>query len=291
MKNLFAVAKAVKAVKVAKVAKVVMICFVTAICVVRCDVSGYRNNPLRAEFEASLRAREPIELASVTQSGIRVQLFAPDTLQTGFTTMFVQLTDSASGTTLETGSVHIAPILGSTPNSRSTPLQAASTAAVKNFEQMRFPCDVVLLERGMYELRVRFTAGGKTDSVSIIALVRPSWKVVETLGTDGGTYFLTFAEPQSPRVGVQDFSVFVHRLNTSTGTGTDYTPVSGLALYQEPTMPSMGHGSEGNVSPTYRVGGRYDGKISFNMTGDWRIDMTVRQGNSMLLETFFFFII
>jgi hypothetical protein len=64
-------------------------------------VSQYRNNPLRAQFEASLRAREPIELASVVQSGIRVQLFAPDTLQTGFATMLVPLTDSASGRTLE----------------------------------------------------------------------------------------------------------------------------------------------------------------------------------------------
>jgi hypothetical protein len=256
-------------------------------------VSNYRNNPLRAQFEASLRAREPIELANVVRSGIRVQLFAPDTLQTGLTTMLVQLTDSASGKTLETASVQIQPVLRSTPRLalRDTPalLQAASTAAVKNFDAMRFPCDVLLLEKGNYEFFVRFSAQGKIDSVSTLAPVRESWRVVKAQGSDGKEYMLTFAEPQRPRVGVQDFSVFVHRLEASNNAS--YAPVSGLWLEHEPTMPSMGHGSEGNVAPVYRANGRYDGKISFNMTGDWRIDIAAKQGNTTLLETFFFFIL
>lgn len=266
-----------------------LVCLLVCILAVSCDVSHYRNNPLRAEFEASLRAREPIELANIVRSGIRVQLFMPsDTLQTGFTTMFIELTDSASGKTIETGSVQILPVLRSAVHDRQTPVQAASTAAVKNFDQMRFPCDVLLLESGAYELRVRFTADGKTDSFSVSVNVRESWHVVKVQGNDQASYFLTFAEPQRPRVGVQDFSLFVHRLDVG---GSGYLPVSGLALDHEPTMPSMGHGSEGNVAPVYRANGRYDGKISFNMTGDWRIDIAAKQGNTMLLETFFFFIL
>lgn len=263
-------------------------CFIASVAMTSCDVSQYRNNPLRAEFEASLRAREPIELANVVRSGIRVQLFMPDTLQTGFTTMLVQLTDSASGKTLEAGTVQIVSVVRTAPHDRQTPLQAASTAAVKNFDQMRFPCNVLLLESGAYELRVRFTAEGKTDSLSVSVNVRESWRVVKAQGNDQASYFLTFAEPQRPRVGVQDFSLFVHRLDAG---GSGYLPVSGLALNHEPTMPSMGHGSEGNVAPAYRANGRYDGKISFNMTGDWRIDIAAKQGNTMLWETFFFFIL
>jgi len=259
-------------------------CYLTS-----CDVSNYRNNPLRAQFEASLRAREPIELANVVRSGIRVQLFAPDTLQTGLTTMLVQLTDSASGKTLETASVQIQPVLRLALRDTPAPLQAASTAAVKNSGAARFPCDVLLLERGNYEFLVRFSVQGKTDSVSVLAPVRESWRVVKAQGSDGKEYMLTFAEPQRPRVGVQDFSVFVHRLEASNNAS--YAPVSGLWLEHEPTMPSMGHGSEGNVAPVYRANGRYDGKISFNMTGDWRIDIAAKQGNTTLLETFFFFIL
>jgi hypothetical protein len=167
-------------------------------------------------------------------------------------------------------------------------VQSASTAAVKNFDQMRFLCDVLLLERGNYELRARFSVQGKTDSVSVLVPVRESWRVVKAQGNDQASYFLTFAEPQRPRVGVQDFSLFVHRLNADS---SEYLPVSGLTIDHEPTMPSMGHGSEGNVAPVYRANGRYDGKISFNMTGDWRIDIAAKQGNIMLLKTFFFFIL
>jgi hypothetical protein len=224
---------------------------------------------------------------------VRVQLFSPDTLQTGFTTMLVQLTDSASGKVIETASVQIQPVLRLALRDTPTPLQAASTAAVKNFKQMRFSCDVLLLEEGNYEFFVRFSVQGKNDSLSVVAPVRESWRVVQARGSDQTPYFLTFAEPQRPRVGVQDFSVFVHRLDASmsASSGVSYTPVSGLQLEHEPTMPSMGHGSEGNVVPAYRTNGRYDGKISFNMTGDWRIDITAKQGNTMLLETFFFFIL
>ena len=202
--------------------------------------------------------------------------------------MLIELTDSASGKTIEAGSVQILPVLRSAAHDRPTPVQSASTAAMKNFDRMCFPCDALLLECGNYELLVRFSVQGKTDSMSVLAPVRESWRVVKAQGNDQTSYFLTFAEPQRPRVGVQDFSLFAHRLDAG---GSGYLPVSGLVLDHEPMMPSMGHGSEGNVAPAYRANGRYDGKISFNMTGDWRIDIAAKQGNMTLLETFFFFIL
>lgn len=252
----------------------------------------YRNNPLRVQFEASRRAREPIELVRVVQRGVRVQLFAPDTLQIGYTTMFVQLTDLASSKVLETGSVQIVPMLRTALHDRTAPVQDASLAAVSSFGAMRFPCNVLLLERGNYELIIVWSAAGKHDTARVLVPVGTSWRVVQVRGSDSRIYLLTFAEPQRPRVGVQDFSVFVHCLDTSMHRNHEaYIPVSDLQLHHEPTMPSMGHGSEGNVPLVHRAHGRYDGKISFNMTGDWRIDMTAWRGNSLLFETLFFFIL
>ena len=49
-------------------------------------------------------------------------------------------------------------------------------------------------------------------------------------------------------------------------------------------MPSMGHGSDGNVSPVHTENGVYAGKVNFNMTGDWQITLKLKRGDIMIGE-------
>ncbi len=50
--------------------------------------------------------------------------------------------------------------------------------------------------------------------------------------------------------------------------------VDGLTTEIETLMPSMGHGSEGNVAPVGVGNGRYQGVVGLSMTGDWEITFT-----------------
>ena len=67
-----------------------------------------------------------------------------------------------------------------------------------------------------------------------------------------------------------------------------YPPMEDILVEIEPEMPAMGHGSEGNVNPSYDFDGLYSGKVYFNMTGFWRIHVRLKttKGDS-LGETFF----
>jgi hypothetical protein len=49
-------------------------------------------------------------------------------------------------------------------------------------------------------------------------------------------------------------------------------------------MPSMGHGSSGNVSPVHTADGIYTGKVNFSMTGDWQITLKLKRGDMMIGE-------
>jgi len=53
-------------------------------------------------------------------------------------------------------------------------------------------------------------------------------------------------------------------------------------LTAEVSMPSMGHGSPGNVPPTSRGGGFYAGQINQTMLGDWRLHVTIVRGGKAL---------
>jgi hypothetical protein len=57
-----------------------------------------------------------------------------------------------------------------------------------------------------------------------------------------------------------------------------FVPVEGASLVLDPQMPSMGHGSPGNVNPTATVPGVYEGKLSFSMPGDWETTITATIG-------------
>jgi len=84
-------------------------------------------------------------------------------------------------------------------------------------------------------------------------------------------YFVTLRTLKSPEVGINDFNITVHtRQDMMT-----HPAVEDLTVSIEPIMPSMGHGSDGNVNPVHTNGGMYEGKVSFNMTGDWEITVTL----------------
>jgi hypothetical protein len=48
-------------------------------------------------------------------------------------------------------------------------------------------------------------------------------------------------------------------------------------------MPSMGHGSSGNINPIHTSLGHYLGKVNFSMVGAWQIKVTLKK-NAKLID-------
>lgn len=97
---------------------------------------------------------------------------------------------------------------------------------------------------------------------------------------DEKSYFVTLRSLDSPKVGMNDFIVSIHTRESMM----IHPAVTDLTTEVEMLMPSMGHGSDGNVSPVHTENGVYAGKVNFNMTGDWQITLKLKRGDIMIGE-------
>lgn len=98
--------------------------------------------------------------------------------------------------------------------------------------------------------------------------------------TDGRDLTLTLLIPQQVPVGKHEFLIAARLNDAST-----LAPVTSVSLHIEPEMPSMGHGSAGNVQPQHETGaepGTFRGIVNFTMTGYWLVHIEVRSANEVL---------
>lgn len=94
------------------------------------------------------------------------------------------------------------------------------------------------------------------------------------------TYFVSLVQPKDPKVGENDFEILINR--RASMMDWPYEPY--LTVEIEPEMPSMNHGSPNNVNPTHIGMGHYQGVVNFTMTGWWKVNMIIKDGEGVVLS-------
>lgn len=102
---------------------------------------------------------------------------------------------------------------------------------------------------------------------------------------DGAMVFVSLIEPMNPEVGENTFEVAIHQRESMMS----WPFMEGLTVEIEPEMPTMGHGSPGNVNPVYTEMGHYVGKVNYTMTGLWRVHVTVKDGDGNIMNDNMYF--
>lgn len=80
-------------------------------------------------------------------------------------------------------------------------------------------------------------------------------------------YFVALSGLEDPVVGTNPVELWVARKENNML----WPAVDSLVTTVSTLMPSMGHGSSGNVAPAFVADGRYSGVVGFNMSGDWQV--------------------
>jgi hypothetical protein len=73
-----------------------------------------------------------------------------------------------------------------------------------------------------------------------------------------------------PAVGLNPVAITLHRMAGMMS----FPSVDDATIHMVPEMPSMGHGSTGNVDPVLVTSGVYQGTLGFSMTGAWETKVT-----------------
>jgi hypothetical protein len=135
-----------------------------------------------------------------------------------------------------------------------------------------------------WDLKIDYTINGvdytATDVIDVPASAKR--KVNTFTGSDGVKYLVAYIEPHHPKVAVNDMKVGVWKMQNMMM----FPVVDGYTVKIDPRMPSMGnHTSPNNVHATQATtGGLYDGKLSLTMTGYWKINLQLANGEGTVLK-------
>lgn len=139
-------------------------------------------------------------------------------------------------------------------------------------------------ETEYWDLKLNYTINGADfTATSVIDVPASEEQRVNTfMGEDGTRYILAYVEPHHPKVALNDISVALFKMQDMM----TFPVVDGFKIKIDPRMPSMGnHGSPNNVDLTQSsVDQLYYGKLSLTMTGYWRINLQLLNGQNEVLK-------
>lgn len=102
--------------------------------------------------------------------------------------------------------------------------------------------------------------------------------------SDASKLFVSLLQPQSPDVGINDFELTIHKMESQTS----FVSMDDYTVTITPEMPSMGHGSPNNVDPVSSGNGHYTGKVNFTMTGWWRVNVEIAKDGETVSDELYF---
>lgn len=227
-----------------------------------------------------------MKIGEFTDSGITVVTYSDGELSVGHNILYLEV--HQNGIRYDNASVQFTTMMHMESHSHASPLGLPEQVRERTHNLYK-AWAIFTMPSGMmgrWELQFTVKNANQTETIAsgIIPIqVAQANRVSTFMAEDGTKYILTLVNPMEPKVGLNDLEVALHRSETMMSFPT----VSNATMIFEPWMPSMGHGSSNNVSPTHQSNGFYKGKVNFNMTGDWelRFDMTIN-GETMSRRTF-----
>ncbi len=223
---------------------------------------------------------------AVAKSGpLELELYTRGPLEVGRNEVAYRLVDTETGAVVPKAALVQKPLMTMASSSHGCPTTDPSPQAD---DDGRFLGTIVPTmpsgAMGSWRLDVEVTPDGDAAPVSFaFGEVQVSERALPArkdliAGEERFILTLNFAGG-APKVGKNDVVVTAHQAQEM---GTRFPAQSDLTFKLLPEMPTMGHGSPGNVNPTHLANGDYAGVANFNRAGAWRVTLEVSRGGVAL---------
>jgi hypothetical protein len=230
-----------------------------------------------SQNDADEPATQMTSVATAQAGDLSVELLTTTQLETGRTPVYVRV-KTAAGQLVTDATISVTPMMSMMGGmNHSAPVIGAPGYASDG----TYRCDVVFQmasgSMGTWSAKVQVARPGAAAVEATFAnlTVTETGRAKTFTYTDPSTsaitkYVMSLGFKSAPFVGLNPVVVTLHRMQDMM----TFVPVEGASLVLDPQMPSMGHGSPGNVNPTATAPGVYEGKLSFSMPGDWETTIT-----------------
>jgi hypothetical protein len=217
--------------------------------------------------------------------GYQVQLLSPASLHAGYNPVAVVLT-GADGQPVDGAQVVLTPFMDMVDGRHhGSGVQGPAPAEAGHYDGALIFSMPGGPDLGNWQVTAAFTdtAKGVSGSAPFPIDVTASKLHGSFMGPDETKVFISAVQPVSPTVGRQPFEVYVMEKRGMF----DWPTLDDLTLEITPEMPTMGHGSPGNVNPTSQGNGHYLGTVNFTMSGPWTVTVVAKVGEEVLGEVVF----
>lgn len=221
------------------------------------------------------------EIISYTENGITATIYSDqEELIVGYNNLTVKF--ESESLSLESEPVTVSPVMDMTTMTHSCPLEYQDSIVTEG--EISLGLTFLMASGEMGSWTVAF-ALAETSITIPVTVNEPEYSrlVSFTSDTNGITYYVAYIEPMDPEVGQNDMEIAVYKKVSMM----NWPAVDGLTFEMTPWMPSMEHSSPNNVDPVNTSNGHYEGTVNFTMTGDWEIQLTMMDGDTVLGEPYF----
>ncbi|MCF6237296.1 MAG: FixH family protein [Candidatus Marinimicrobia bacterium] len=225
-------------------------------------------------------------VGSRSDNGLTVKMFTDDSLIVGLNKLYIRLIDESSGEMVTEAHITHVPIMRMATMQHSCPV---TNAGVQANDDDLFESELVFsMASGMLgtwddTVSVNNELAGTMHKVvfeNLSVMETDMKKDLVTYAADSNQvfYVITLNGLSDPQVGSNDFTLTVHQKTSMMS----FPEAADMVITVDPQMPSMGHGSDGNIDPEYTENGKYEGIVTFSMTGYWTVDFSFAQNGEEL---------
>lgn len=226
-----------------------------------------------------------VSVATAAAGDLIVELLTDVRLETGLTPVHIGVT-SATGTPVTDATVGFLPMMAmSNGKNHTCPTMGPPTLGADLMYHVGTVFQMASTDVDTWSATVNVVRADGTAQVASFPLlvVADSGRSKVFSYTDPATSTTTkhvsslnFAG--APQVGLNPVVFTLHRMQDMT----TFPSVDDAVVSLDPQMPSMGHGSPGSVDPTLTAPGRYEGQLSFSMTGEWKTTVSIQRADVVL---------
>ncbi len=258
---------------------------IASITLVSCNKDD--DDPMTPKKKSPVADKEMIFEGTASGANLDVKVYADEALYVGYNRIYVMLYETGTNNVVTDAHIEfgteMAMMMGHT---HASPVESPSHIPTEDGVYQGAIVFIMPSEgNGTWKMMVDVHNhdNGEMGTVeSEVSIVSPDEAKMYSFisDTDGSKVFVSLVEPMNPEVGENTFEVAVHYKETMMS----FPYFEGLMIEIEPEMPTMGHGSPGNVNPTYTSMGHYAGVVNYTMTGLWRVHVTVKDENGDIMN-------
>lgn len=202
----------------------------------------------------------------------------------GYNNVFLRVKDIATNNYVENAAITWKPVMHMTSMMHSCPISEVNK--VENMNTLYSGYIIFQMAENASEgwsLTLDYTINGNqftvTKDVSVPASAK---KTVSVFLADGVKYIVSLVSPDYPEVGINNFVVSVHRMETMMS----FPVIENFFIAQDPRMPSMGnHSSPNNTDLSFDAASKmYKGDLSLTMTGYWKLNLMLYNDANELVK-------